>query len=934
MFYWNIRGLANSPSRLVLKRLLLTHKPDFVFISEPWMNFEAFPSSWLHRLGLKIFSLNERRNLQSNLWCICSLHINPTVVDLDDQQVSFSFVHNNTVLFTSAIYASTSNLRRKELWNKLNLLQAQHDAPWSFIGDFNTILGAHEHNGSFSPARPPMLDFQNWTDRFDLLHIPTRGAFFTWDNGREGRRHTKRRLDRVVCNQSWIDFCSSISCNTLMKDQSDHYPLLMEFKTDNLQFASSFKFQKMWTMHQGCKQVIADCWNDRVVGNHMHILSTKLKNLKAKLKIWNKEVFGNVHNFVKDAEQKLTDIQTQIHNEGHSDILMNAEKLAQMNLDQALARQEVFWKEKARINWHVNGDRNSRYFHRLTKIKNKTKMISSIRNDEEIITEPERVTEHIVNYYNCLFSSNYFLQDSNLLEEVVPNLIDEPTNKLLTMIPSTEEIKNAVFDLNNEGAPGPNGFGACFFQTYWDIVHKEVTDAVIQFFQTGWLAPNYNANTLILIPKTSNADSIDQYRPIALANFKFKVITKVMADRLAKILPNIISVEQRGFIRGRNIKDCIILASEAINVLDKKSFGGNLALKIDVSKAFDTLNWTFLIKVLKAFGFSDIFCFWINSILHSATISILINGSQHGYFNCTRGVRQGDPLSPLLFCIVEEVLSRGITKLVQEGKVELISASRNSQIPSHCFYADDLMVYCRGKISGLEALKELFTQYAYCSGQSINLRKSSIHAGGINQQRLNHLANLLGFSIGNLPFIYLGVPIFKGRPKTIYFQSTADKIRLKLANWKAALLSIAGRVQLVKSVVQGMLIHTISIYSWPVALLRQIEKWIKNFIWSGDVNKRKMVTVAWKKVCSDYEEGGLGTKSLICLNEAYNLKLCLELMQKDEQWAIVLRSRMMRGSNCINHHIFSSIWSSVKNEFQTIKDNSTWWLGDGDKIQF
>lgn len=131
-----------------------------------------------------------------------------------------------------------------------------------------------------------------------------------------------------------------------------------------------------------------------------------------------------------------------------------------------------------------------------------------------------------------------------------------------------------------------------------------------------------------------------------------------------------------------------------------------------------------------------------------------------------------------------------------------------------------------------------------------------------------------------------------------------------------------------------MLIHTISIYSWPVSLLKQIEKWIKNFIWSGDVNKRKMVTVAWKKVCSNYEEGGLGTKSLICLNEAYNLKLCLEMMQKDEQWAIVLRSRVMRDSNCINHHIFSSIWSSLKNDYHIIKDNSTWWLGDGDKIQF
>jgi hypothetical protein len=111
--------------------------------------------------------------------------------------------------------------------------------------------------------------------------------------------------------------------------------------------------------------------------------------------------------------------------------------------------------------------------------------------------------------------------------------------------------------------------------------------------------PNYNANTLILIPKTPNADSIDQFRPIALANFKFKIISKVLADdRLAQILPSIISKEQRGFVNGRNIKDCICLTSEAVNLLPKKAFGGNLALKIDISKAFDTLrSWDFLLNV-------------------------------------------------------------------------------------------------------------------------------------------------------------------------------------------------------------------------------------------------------------------------------------------------------------------------------------------------
>jgi hypothetical protein len=158
---------------------------------------------------------------------------------------------------------------------------------------------------------------------------------------------------------------------------------------------------------------------------------------------------------------------------------------------------------------------------------------------------------------------------------------------------------------------------------------------------------------------------------------------------------------------------------------------------------------------------------------------------------------------------------------------------------------------------------------------------------------------LLGFTQGSLPFTYLGAPIFKGKPKKIYFQSIADKIKLKLASWKTSLLSIASRVQLVKSVVQSMLLHTMNIYSWPVSLLRDIERWMKFFIWSGDINKRKLVTVAWKKVCATFEEGGLNVRSLNALNEATNIKLCWDLLQSQEQWAQIIRSRVLRGNNCI-----------------------------------
>ncbi|MCI10694.1 RNA-directed DNA polymerase (Reverse transcriptase), partial [Trifolium medium] len=188
------------------------------------------------------------------------------------------------------------------------------------------------------------------------------------------------------------------------------------------------------------------------------------------------------------------------------------------------------------------------------------------------------------------------------------------------------------------------------------------------------------------------------------------------------------------------------------------------------------------------------------------------------------GVRQGDPLSPLLFCIAEDVLSRSISKLVLDGKLDLIKGTRHNMVPSHTFYADDLMIFCKGKLAGLTELKALFTNYAVQSGQTIKTAKSTIYSG---------------------------------KPKACWLQPIADKIQSKLSTWKASLLSMAGRVQLVRAVIQSMLIYSISLYSWPSSLINHIEKCVKNFIWSGDIEKRKLVTVAWKKLCRPFAQGGL-----------------------------------------------------------------------------
>jgi len=149
------------------------------------------------------------------------------------------------------------------------------------------------------------------------------------------------------------------------------------------------------------------------------------------------------------------------------------------------------------------------------------------------------------------------------------------------------------------------------------------------------------------------------------------------------------------------------------------------------------------------------------------------------------------------------------------------------------------MIYCKGNISSTQAIIDLFARYELASGQVINNGKSTIFFGSINQARLNQIVSILNFNIGSMPFNYLGVPIFRGKPKSCHLQPIADMIKLKLSNWKASLLSMARRVQLVQSLIQSILIYSISIYALPISLLKDLEKDMRNFIWSGDRKKKE-----------------------------------------------------------------------------------------------
>lgn len=244
-----------------------------------------------------------------------------------------------------------------------------------------------------------------------------------------------------------------------------------------------------------------------------------------------------------------------------------------------------------------------------------------------------------------------------------------------------------------------------------------------------------------------------------------------------------------------------------------------------------------------------------------------------GFFTCSRGFRQGDPLSSILFCLVEEVLSRKLYLLVASKKIDTIKGPKNISVSSHILYAEDVLIFCKRKIFNIKSIISTFEEYAVVSGQCVNSNKSNIFGGAMSTSRWNILSALVGFKIGYLLFVYLGVPLFKGKPKSVFLRLIADKVINKLASWKGSLLSIAGRVELIKSAIQSMLLHSMAIYVSSISLVRDIERMIKRFIWSGEVSKSKVIIVAWNNMCLPLEEGGLGIRSIIKLNEAFKLKL-------------------------------------------------------------
>ncbi|XP_058092498.1 uncharacterized protein LOC131238937 [Magnolia sinica] len=448
--------------------------------------------------------------------------------------------------------------------------------------------------------------------------------------------------------------------------------------------------------------------------------------------------------------------------------------------------QEIFWKQKSRVDWLLEGDRNTRFFHAMAKEKQRRVNVNRVELDAGHIAEGQAdLKAAAVAHFQQIFCTDSCQIDQELLW-CIPQTVLQAHNDMLLKIPSLLEVHSAVLSIPKDSAAGPDGFSASFYASSWEVVGQDIHKAISYIFQG----------------------------------------------------------EQGAFVQGRSIAENVALAQELFRELNRPvRGGGDIILKLDIDKAYDRVNWDFLKQVLKQFGFSMPWIEMVEKCWAISWFSVLLNGEIEGFFKSSRGLRQGDPISPSLFILSAEVLSRGLKSLLYLRGSRPYALCRECPPITHLLYADDTLIFTNGSKSLLLVIKKFLDSFQASSGQSINLRKCSFYcASKLSSARVSMIESILGFGKSLASFSYLGVPMADGRLQASAFNPIVDRIVGRINGWKARILSQARRAVMVKNVLASIPIHSMAAVHIP-SQVGLCNFWKSNWIGLGPLEQLVEVEV-------------------------------------------------------------------------------------------
>ncbi|WVZ82071.1 LOW QUALITY PROTEIN: hypothetical protein U9M48_029378 [Paspalum notatum var. saurae] len=505
--------------------------------------------------------------------------------------------------------------------------------------------------------------------------------------------------------------------------------------------------------------------------------------------------------------------------------LSDAEHLLRSGLKRrvtALAVLERARKRQAsRITNLKLGDANTKFFHSKINARKRKNCIQRLNKDDNWATshgdKEKLVKDHFSATLGVPGPRGFDLNWSALnLQRFELDHLGDPF--------SEEELLEAIKQSPTDKALGPDGFTGAFFRSCWPTIKADLMAVMNSLHSQRFLNFDLlNRANIILVPKHDDAENLASYRTISLIHGVSKLFSKLLSLRLAPSMREIISKSQTAFIKGRSIHGNFIFVRNLYRT-------PMLLIKLDVSRP--STRWDYLLSLMDQLGFPARWRNWVASSLATSTSQVLLNGIPGQPIAHGRGLRQGDPLSPLLFVLAIDPLQRLLHLATEAGILSRFSKSRLRLRTS--LYADDAIIFIKAKKGELESLAALLHLFGEATGLRTNLQKSSIVP--IRCEGLNLDEILAGFpaSRTSFPIRYLGIPLTMTRLKKVDFQYLIDKARNKLTSWQGRNLTMAGRIVLVKSVLSSQPVHTLSVLTVPKEVLKDFDKVRRRFLWAGN----------------------------------------------------------------------------------------------------
>eukprot|EP00253_Pinus_taeda_P026822 PITA_26822 len=784
---------------------------------------------------------------------------------------------------------------REIFWRNLlsrNLLSIDHTI---IGGDLNFSIGYSESWGGAAQIDPITDYISGLLEHHDFIDIPVQKPQPTWRNRRTGDVALARRLDRFLMKGPLIHRLQSFKQWVCTGGISDHHPIAMEIFGPHQKPKAPYKFNHLWLQDPSFSGLVTSYWNAHPIDREPSFSRGFVKNLT--------ELKHLVINWAKEKkkieDERLTKIENDLADlldERNLGFISQEDKNKLVDLENQkniiLKGREESIRLHSRATWLKAGDENSRFFHNFAKGRKVANTIWNLPMPEGGMADTFNKlsnlgTSHFRNLYKNPAGTN--------LAEIInvaghfPRFIEEDDAEDLEAPVTMAELESTIKWFKKEKSLGPDGWTIEFYATFFELLGEEILKVVEESRTTGSIYHAINSTFIALIPKTDHPSTFDEFRPISLCNVLYKIISKIIANRIKPILSRHISPQQFAFLEDRQIHEAIGSAQEAIHAIWTKHLRCIL-LKIDLSKAFD----------------------------------------------------RGCPLSPLLFLLVIEALSRLLITANREGTIRGLKISDICYL-THLLFVDDVLILLDGSVHDTTSFSHILALFSKATGMEVNAAKSSITMTGTSVNE-SHTANM-AFPYSTQPLErglkYLGYWLKPTSQKITDWVWLVSKIEKRLSCWSHRYLSRAGRLILIKSVLEATPVFWMAMAWIPRNILAKLQQLCNRYLWTGHQDKRTFAWIGWHKIALPKKWGGWGLKELPSFAMALAGKMGWALLTSQSLWTKITYHKYIWPLSILdwarlprwNKTGISSIWKALLLSLPLIRDNLVWRIRAGNKAR-